>query len=231
MFANLRTLFLLAAILISSGFSAAAIGSELQLAPTEANMMVELPLEAGRAHDDPFNEVSLDVVFTDPNGRELRVPAFWAGGNKWKARYASPVVGTHRFRSECSDDSGYAVCTASPARWKSIRTRATIRSTCTARFAWPPIAAISSMPTARPSSGSATPGGWASVIGCIGPDEFTTLAADRKEKGFNVIQIVAGLYPDMPAFDPRGANEAGFPWEDRLRADPPRVLRCRRQAA
>jgi len=28
-----------------------------------------------------------------------------------------------------------------------------------------------------------------------------------------VIQIVAGLYPDMPAFDPRGANEAGFPWE------------------
>jgi len=39
------------------------------------------------------------------------------------------------------------------------------------------------------------------------------LAADRKAKGFSVIQIVAGLYPDMRAFDPRGANEAGFPWE------------------
>jgi hypothetical protein len=39
------------------------------------------------------------------------------------------------------------------------------------------------------------------------------LAADRKEKGLSVIQIVAGLYPDMPPFDPRGANEAGFPWE------------------
>ena len=46
------------------------------------------------------------------------------------------------------------------------------------------------------------------------PDEFQQLAADRKAKGFNVIQIVAGLYPDMPAFDPRGANEAGFPWEN-----------------
>jgi Protein of unknown function (DUF4038) len=45
------------------------------------------------------------------------------------------------------------------------------------------------------------------------PDEFQQLAADRKAKGFNVIQIVAGLYPDMPPFDPRGANEAGFPWE------------------
>jgi len=39
------------------------------------------------------------------------------------------------------------------------------------------------------------------------------LTADRISKGFTVIQIVAGLYPDMPPFDPRGANEAGFPWE------------------
>ena len=45
------------------------------------------------------------------------------------------------------------------------------------------------------------------------PEDFKTLAADRKQKGFNVIQIVAGLYPDMPAFDDRGRNEAGFPWE------------------
>ncbi len=45
------------------------------------------------------------------------------------------------------------------------------------------------------------------------PDEFARLAADRKAKGFTVVQIVAGLYPDMPPFDPRGANEAGFPWE------------------
>ena len=45
------------------------------------------------------------------------------------------------------------------------------------------------------------------------PEDFQALAAERKQKGFNVVQIVAGLYPDMPAFDPRGANEAGFPWE------------------
>ena len=45
------------------------------------------------------------------------------------------------------------------------------------------------------------------------PEDFKTLAADRQQKGFNVIQIVAGLYPDMPAFDDRGRNEAGFPWE------------------
>jgi hypothetical protein len=46
------------------------------------------------------------------------------------------------------------------------------------------------------------------------PEDVRTLAADRVKKGFTVIQIVAGLYPDMPPFDPRGANEAGYPWEE-----------------
>src|SRR5579883_1401177 len=46
------------------------------------------------------------------------------------------------------------------------------------------------------------------------PEDFQKLAADRASKGFTVVQIVAGLYPDMPPFDPRGANEAGFPWEE-----------------
>jgi hypothetical protein len=45
------------------------------------------------------------------------------------------------------------------------------------------------------------------------PGDFQKLTADRVQKGFSVIQIVAGLYPDMPSFDERGANEAGFPWE------------------
>jgi hypothetical protein len=45
------------------------------------------------------------------------------------------------------------------------------------------------------------------------PEDFQLLAADRLNKGFTVVQIVAGLYPDMPQFDSRGANEAGYPWE------------------
>lgn len=53
------------------------------------------------------------------------------------------------------------------------------------------------------------------------PEDFQIMAADRIAKGFNVVQIVAGLYPDMPGFDPRSANEAGFPWEaDYARINP-----------
>ena len=44
------------------------------------------------------------------------------------------------------------------------------------------------------------------------PDDFQRLTADRVAKGFTLIQIVAGLYPDMPALDERGVNEAGLPW-------------------
>jgi hypothetical protein len=70
---------------------------------TQSNVMVEMPFIAGRPHNDPFNDVTLDVIFKDPAGQDLRVPAFWAGKNVWKVRYASPTVGVHAFRTECSD--------------------------------------------------------------------------------------------------------------------------------
>jgi hypothetical protein len=44
------------------------------------------------------------------------------------------------------------------------------------------------------------------------PDDFRELVSDRASE-VTVIQIVAGLYPDMGPADPRGANEAGLAWE------------------
>ena len=179
---------------------------------TEANVMVELPFVAANAHEDPFNTITLDVVFTDPNGRELRVPAFWAGGQAWKVRYASSVVGAHRFRSECSDtrDGGLhsitGVVQIKPYAGKNpLYVHGPIRVAADKRYF---------------EHADGTPFFWLADTWWMGlchrlhwPDEFATLAADRKAKGFNVIQIVAGLYPDMHPFDPRGANETGYPWE------------------
>jgi hypothetical protein len=50
------------------------------------------------------------------------------------------------------------------------------------------------------------------------PAGFQELTADRVAKGFTLVQSVAGLYPDMPPFDERGANEAGFPWDPDFRS-------------
>src|SRR5882672_2466035 len=90
------------ALLLWTGVAMVATAKEPVLR-TEANVAVELSLTARQTHGDPFNQVMLDVTFIDPKGGKLRVPAFWAGTNVWKVRYASPIVGTHRFHSECSE--------------------------------------------------------------------------------------------------------------------------------
>src|SRR5947208_8835610 len=75
---------------------------------TEANVMAEISFTAKKHRADPFNEITLDVIFSEPNVRTLSVPAFWAGGDTWKARYASPLAGKHLYRTECNvkTDSG-----------------------------------------------------------------------------------------------------------------------------
>ena len=39
---------------------------------TEANVMVEIPFQAKKAHAKPSRDVTLDVVFTDPKGDQNR---------------------------------------------------------------------------------------------------------------------------------------------------------------
>ena len=72
-------------------------------AETEVNVPVEILFEAKKGHTDSFNDVQLDVVVIDPKGAQMIVPAFWAGGKQCKLRYASPILGAHRFRTQCSD--------------------------------------------------------------------------------------------------------------------------------
>jgi len=179
---------------------------------TEANVPVELAFSAQRPHADPFHEVTLDLLFTAPNGARLKVPAFWAGGTTWKARYASAVPGTHRWQSECTDqqDAGLHGVTGTieviPYRGENpLYRHGPLRVAADRRHF---------------AHADGTPFFWLGDTWWMGltkrlawPGDFHTLAADRRAKGFNVVQIVAGLYPDMPAFDERGANEAGFPWE------------------
>ena len=67
------------------------------------NPPVEISLHADKLPANSFVDITLDVVFSDPEGATREVPAFWAGSNQWKVRYASPVVGMHAYRSTCSD--------------------------------------------------------------------------------------------------------------------------------
>jgi hypothetical protein len=192
-------------------FCISALGNGLAVR-TEANVMTELTFTAKNSYSDPFNQVVLDVVFADPAGHVLRVPAFWDGGNVWKARYASPLIGTHVFRSECSAESDAGLNgVAGTVDVGAYRGNNPL-------YQHGPVQVAPDHRYLEYWDG--TPFFWLGDTWWMGlthrlhwPDEFQELTADRKAKGFNVIQIVAGLYPDMFPFDPRGANEAGFPWE------------------
>ncbi|MEO6034724.1 MAG: DUF5060 domain-containing protein, partial [Verrucomicrobiota bacterium] len=159
---------------------------------TEANVMVEMTFKSSRSYADPFNEVTLDVIFKDPKGQEFRVPAFWAGTNLWKVRYASPEVGTHRYRSSCSE-----------AKDKGLEAR-------TGKVEVKPYTGQNPLYLHGPIKVSANrrymehldgkPFFWLGDTWWIGlsqrlhwPEDVQTLTQDRKQKGFNVIQLVAGL--------------------------------------
>ncbi len=170
----------------------------------------EWPLLSGRPYEDPFNDVTLDVILRGPEGTEWRVPAFWAGGNEWRVRFAPPLPGDYGYHVECSDAENalhgqQGTLHAAPYAGDNdllARGPLTVKETHLAHA-------------------DGTPFLWLGDTWWMGfcerlrwPDDFQLLTADRREKGFSVIHLVAGLYPDMPAFDPRGANEAGFPWEE-----------------
>ena len=175
------------------------------------NRVVEWGYESGKAYADPFNEATLDVIFTNDIGT-WRMPAYWAGGQEWRVRFAPPQPGTYRFRTECSDDSNpdlhdrTGVLEATPYDGAdSLSVHGPIRVAGDRRHF---------------QHADGTPFFWLGDTWWMGftkrlgwPDDFQRLAADRVAKRFSVIQIVAGLYPDMPPLDERGANEAGVAWE------------------
>jgi len=175
--------------------------------------MAEWSFSSRKEYADPFNEVEVSVVFTDPDGEERIVPAFWSGGNLWRVRYASHKIGKHSFRTVCSDESNRdlngqeGALEVVPYKGENPL------------FQHGPLRVSQDRRYLEHVDGK--PFFWLGDTWWMGltkrltwPEGFKLLTADRVKKGFTVIQIVAGLYPDMPPFDPRGANEAGFPWEE-----------------
>ncbi len=208
----LRRSFL--ALSAAAPFSTAVAQSRFALARTVA----EWSFTAARPHASP-DELELDVVFRGPSG-EHRVPAYWAGGSEWRVRFAASAPGRYTYATVCSDPAD----TGLHARTGTLDAAPYDGANPLALHGAPRVA-----PDRRHfEHEDGTPFFWLADTWWMGlcrrfqwPADFQQLTADRAAKGFTVVQIVAGLYPDMPAFDPRGANEAGFPWDkDYARINP-----------
>jgi len=182
--------------------------------------VIEFSFNSEKIYSDPFNDVELSVVFTGPDQEEKIVPAFWDGNNTWRVRYASHKIGRHTFRTVCSDPSN------SSLHNQKGELEVVPYEGDNPLFKHGPIKVSENKRYLEHIDG--TPFFWLGDTWWMGlckrlswPGDFQILTTDRVEKGFSVIQIVAGLYPDMPPFDPRGENEAGLPWDkDYLRVNP-----------
>jgi hypothetical protein len=178
---------------------------------TRRNCAIEWAYSSGKAYIDPFNDVELDVVVTDPDGQELTVPAFWAGDQTWRVRFAPRQIGQYTFRTVCSDagnpDLHGQTGALMVARYNGdnpLLRHGFLRVAADRRHL---------------EHADGTPFFWLADTWWMGftqrlswPADFQQLTADRVAKGFSAVQIVAGLYPDMDWYDERGMNEAGFPW-------------------
>ena len=175
---------------------------------------------SSKPYRDPFNEIELDVIVRDARGGEQRVPAFWAGGQEWRVRYAAEAAGRYTYETVCSDKSN----TDLHGRRGTLEVAAYDGASPLLAHGAPRVAAN----YRYLEHADGTPFFWLADTWWMGltkrlrwPADFTRLAADRVAKGFAVVQIVAGLFPDMPQFDPRGENEAGLPWaKDYARINP-----------
>jgi hypothetical protein len=175
--------------------------------------MVELTFESRKAYPDPFNDVDVDVIFTK-DGKSWRVPTFWRGGQQWTVRFAPPTPGEYSYRLESTDVSDPDL-NGHEARVKvtaytgdnELLRHGMLRVSDNKRYF---------------EHADGTPFYWLGDTWWTGLSDrlpwegFQTLAADRKEKGFTVVQICAGLIPsneELAPVDPGFQNEGGAVWD------------------
>jgi hypothetical protein len=138
------------------------------------------------------------------------VPAFVSGG-QWRVRYSSSAPGDHVYRVEpveggrLSTEAGVVTVTEGGGAGTSLRTRGPLRVARGGRhlehhdgtpFLW------------------LADTWWNGLMGRLSAEEFGELAAQRAAQGFSVVQIVAGLYPEIEPFDAAGRSGGGWAWDE-----------------
>jgi len=160
-------------------------------------------------YSDPFNEIELDILITSPSNETWIIPTFWMGEQKWGARFIAKDAGVYQISTRCSDSTNkilhntkhqlhikWGSHTPQAPNLKVSKNKLYLQDSKDKAFLW--LADTWWMALSKRLSY---------------PNDFTSLAQQRKMQEFNVILLVAGLFPDMDSFDERGSNKAGFPWE------------------
>ena len=170
----------------------------------------ETSYETKATYANPFTDLEVNVVFRQGDKQWL-VPAFWAGGRKWTVRFAPPMEGEYRYHVECTDKANADLNGGE----RTLRVSAYQGSNNLLKHGFLRVSADKR----HFEHADGTPffwlgdTWWKGLANRLTWDGFQALTADRKAKGFSLIQIVIGPYPDEAGFEPRWDNEGGKPYE------------------
>jgi hypothetical protein len=196
--------------------SVTAAATDATSVPTPRRIF-EATFESHKAYADPFNDVDVDVIFIK-DGQSWRVPTFWRGGNSWTVRFAPPTPGEYVYHLESTDTSnpdlnGHEgrVTRAAYQGTNPLLQHGMLRVSANKRYF---------------EHADGTPFYWLGDTWWDGLSDrlswkgFQRLTADRKGKGFTVVQIVAGLIPsdeEVAPIDPGFHNEGGAVWDSKFK--------------
>ena len=177
----------------------------------ETNRVAEIACDSKKTYKNPFLEVEVDAIITGPDAVQVRLPAFWAGKNRWIFRYASNVPGIYTWKLACSDTNN------SSLNGMTGKVEVVPYGGENMLYRHGPIRVAKDRRHFEHADG--TPffwlgdTWWKGLCGRITWEGFQQLTADRKAKGYTVVQIIGGgTFPDEPLFDDRWKNEGGMPY-------------------
>lgn len=177
---------------------------------TGAGEVFETSFESSKDRRNPFTEVEVEVWFRHGE-RQWKVPAFWDGGRTWKVRFAAPGEGDYTYRAVASDEADTGLNTGE----RTLKVAAYRGENPLYRHGGLQVAAD----RRHFEFADGTPffwlgdTWWKGLCKRLTWDGFQELTADRRRKGFTVVQIVCGTYPDEPGLQQPGwENEGGMPY-------------------
>lgn len=172
----------------------------------------ETSFTSAKKYENPFVDAEVDVVFRSGN-LQWRVPAFWAGDDKWTVRFAPPVEGDYTFQVRCSDPTNKGL----NGNEQPLRVTAYTGDNPLLRHGFLQVNANKRYFEHADGTPFFWLGDtwWKCLCKRMTWEGFQELTADRKAKGFSVIQIVCGPYPDEGVFEASWENEGGKPYLNR----------------
>lgn len=175
--------------------------------------VLEIALHSTQSYNSPYNDVDVTIAVEGPGGLKIQIPAYWDGENIWRFRFSGSVPGDYTYSTSCTNPNdaglhgqGGSIQVQETSSNNPLRQHGRLRLSENRRYF---------------VHEDGTPFLWIGDTWWMGlttrldwPQGFKTLTQDRLSKGFTVVQIIAGPLPDMDAWDPRGKNEAGYPFTE-----------------